>query len=89
MTGSRLNHLNMTHIYKEELDEIDMKLMINNFIKVKKSRTAILDCINSKHLFALVHLLLLFNTISSLCSLSISPEIVRFLVKFSGNFREY
>ena len=41
MTGSRLNHLNMTHIYKAELDEIDMKLMMNKFIKVKKSRTAI------------------------------------------------
>ena len=41
MTGSRLNHLKMTHIYKEELDEIDMKLMMNKFIKVKKSRTAI------------------------------------------------
>ena len=41
MTGSRLNHLKMTHIYKAELDEIDMKLMMNKFIKVKKSRTAI------------------------------------------------
>ena len=41
MTGSRLNHLLMIHIYKEEFDEMGMKLMMNKFIKKKKSRTAI------------------------------------------------
>ena len=28
----------MIHIYKDELDEIDIKLITNEFIKVKKSR---------------------------------------------------
>ena len=28
----------MIHIYKKELDEIDIKLKINKFIKVKESR---------------------------------------------------
>ena len=41
MTGSRLNHLLMIHIYKEEFDEMGMKLMMNKFIEKKKSRTAI------------------------------------------------
>ena len=28
----------MIHIYKDELDEIDIKLITNEFIKVKESR---------------------------------------------------
>ena len=39
MADSRLkNHLLMMHIYKEELDETDIKLITNEFIKVKESR---------------------------------------------------
>ena len=39
MTDSRLkNHLVMIHIYKEELDETDIKLITNEFIKFKESR---------------------------------------------------
>ena len=40
MTDSRLNHLLLIHIYKEELDEIDIKLITNEFIKIKESRIA-------------------------------------------------
>ena len=40
MTGSRLNHLLLIQIYKEELDEIDIKLITNEFIKIKESRIA-------------------------------------------------
>ena len=29
----------MIHIYKDELDEIEIKLIRNEFIKVKESRT--------------------------------------------------
>ena len=37
MTNSRLNHLLLIHIYKEELD---IKLIKNEFIKIKESRIA-------------------------------------------------
>ena len=40
MASSRLNHLLMVHVYKEELDEINMKLIVNKFIKVKEFRIA-------------------------------------------------
>ena len=30
----------MIHIYEDELDEIDIKLITNEFIKVKESRIA-------------------------------------------------
>ena len=33
VTDSRLNELLLIHIYKEELDEIDIKLITNEFIK--------------------------------------------------------
>ena len=40
MTDSRLNHLLLIHICKEELDEIDIKLITNEFIKIKESGNA-------------------------------------------------
>ena len=40
MTDSRLNHLFLIHTYKEELDEIDIKLITNEFIKIKEPRIA-------------------------------------------------
>ena len=37
MTGSGLNHLFMIiHIYKEETGEIDIKLIVNKFIKAEE-----------------------------------------------------
>ena len=33
--STRLNHLLMIHIYNNEPDEIEIKLIINKFIKVK------------------------------------------------------
>ena len=42
MTDSRLNHLLLIHIYKKEIDEIDIKLITNEFIKIKESRIATL-----------------------------------------------
>ena len=40
MINSRLNHLLMIHIYNDEPDEINMKLITNKFIKVKESKIA-------------------------------------------------
>ena len=40
VTDSRQNDLLLIHIYKEELDEIDIKLITNEFIKIKESRIA-------------------------------------------------
>ena len=40
MTDSRLNHLLLIHIYKEELDEIDIKVITDEFIKIEESRIA-------------------------------------------------
>lgn len=38
MTEVRLNHLLIIHIHNEELYKINIKLIANEFIKVKKSR---------------------------------------------------
>ena len=40
MTDSRLNHLLLIHIYKKELDEIDIKSITNEFIQIMESRIA-------------------------------------------------
>ena len=40
MTDSRLSHLLVTLIYNNKLDEIDIRLITNEFIKVKKPRIA-------------------------------------------------
>ena len=40
MTDSRLNHLLLIHICKEELDEIDITLITNEFIKIKEAGNA-------------------------------------------------
>ena len=45
MTDSKLNHLFMIHIQNGELDEINIKLITNEFIKVKESRIAIFGLI--------------------------------------------
>ena len=47
----------MVHIYKDELDEIDMKLITNEHIKVKDSRIAtyqfrVLVCFSSFMVYA-------------------------------------
>ena len=78
MMSNRLNLFPlMIHIYKKELDEIDIKLKINKFIKVKESRITALGCINCEYLFALVYLFLQLNPFFSLFSLSIPHEIFR------------
>ena len=41
MTNSRLNQLIMIHIYKEELDEIDVKLLGNKFLDVIQPKITI------------------------------------------------
>ena len=38
--STRPDHLLMIHIYNNELDEIDIKLIISKFIKVKQSKIA-------------------------------------------------
>ena len=76
MTDSRLKHLHLIHIYKEELDEIHIKLITDEFIKIKESRLLLLGCINFEHLFVLVHILLLLNSFL-LSFLPIPPEIIR------------
>ena len=43
MTDSRLDGYLLIHTYKEELDEIDIKLFTNKFIKIKESRIATSD----------------------------------------------
>ena len=40
MTDGRLNHLLIIHIYIEELNKVNIRLITNEFIKVKKSRIA-------------------------------------------------
>ena len=47
----------MIHIYKDQLDEIDIQLITSKFIKVKESRIVS----NFENLFAVVHLSLLPN----------------------------
>ena len=57
--GNRLNHL-LVHIYKKEFDEMNIKWTTNQFIKVKKSRSATF-VVSLEHLFLLAYFLLLLN----------------------------
>lgn len=41
--------------YKDELDETDIKLLTNNFTKVKSPNLLLSSCINFEHLFALFY----------------------------------
>lgn len=41
--------------YKDELDETDIKLLTNNFTKVKSPNLLLSTCINFEHLFALFY----------------------------------
>lgn len=40
---------------RKELDETDIKSIINKFVIAKKSGIATFGCINCEHLFALIH----------------------------------
>ena len=55
------DYLLMIHVYREGLDETDIKLTTNEFIKVKESRIAVLRWYQFWNLFALVYLSLILN----------------------------
>ena len=79
MIDNRLNHYPLIFVYKEELDEINIKFIKNGFIKVKESRISIFGLYQ---FWAFVCFSLFFVTVypvSSLYALSIPS-------KFIGNF---
>ena len=41
MSQQRLNHLMIMHIHKERTDDVDLKLMLNNFIAGSEHRSSI------------------------------------------------
>ena len=63
ITDFRLNHLLMILIYNEELDEIKIKFITNELIKVKESRIA---TFGSDQFRAFAYLLLLLNPFFSM-----------------------
>ena len=65
----------MIHIYKEELDEFNRKLITNELIKVMESRIFTFGLYQFWPFSVLVHLLLLNQFL--LCYLSIPREIIK------------
>ena len=74
MTDSRRNHLLLIHIYKGELDEIDVKLIKNEFIKIKEYSYFCAVSILTICLFWFIYCYCLTHFF---CFLSIPPEIMR------------
>ena len=84
MTDSKLNHLLMILIYNEELDEINVKLRTNKLMKEKESRIATFG-LYQFWAFACFSLFIVTAwLVSSLCFLSITPEIIKVFLWFQG-----
>ena len=69
----------MIHIYNVEHDQIQIKLIVNEFIHPELLP---LSYINFEHLFAIIIDLLLLLNQSSLCSISIPSEAIRNSYRF-------
>ena len=69
----------MIHIYNVEHDQIQIKLIVNEFIHPELLP---LSYINFEHLFAIIIDLLLLLNQSSLCSISIPSEAIRISYRF-------
>ena len=79
MAENRLDLLLMIHIYNVEHDQIQIKLIVNEFIHPELLP---LSYINFEHLFAIITDLLLLLNQSSLCSIPIPSEAIRNSYRF-------